>query len=214
MSPAFELFILGITVSSGHCLLFCSPLILPYIAATKKGWGDGILAMLSFSLGHLVMSILWGGLAGLLGNLLVLRVHQFDHIVFLGGGLFISLVGILIILSEERLHPFCQVLKRGTIETRFKGPLILGLILGSLPCLSLSGVLACITLKAQGFYHGLFLGLAFGVGRVFSPLIFLGVLASGLPQGLIKSPKAKTLFGKACGLILLLVGVHLILSRW
>lgn len=54
MSTTVELFIIGITVSFGPCLVFCSPVILPYIAATKQGWREGLRTTLIFLFTRLV----------------------------------------------------------------------------------------------------------------------------------------------------------------
>lgn len=219
MSIPIELFIIGMTVSFGPCLLFCSPVILPYIAATRKGWREGLGAVLIFLLARLVAYVLLGLLAGLLGGLLTKLLHRFGYLVFLFGGLFISLVGLLIIFGKEPFHhprlpgcsgQVCQILRRQVVDSRIKGPAILGLTIGVLPCLPLLGVLAYITLKAQNLWQGAFYGLAFGMGKFISPLILLGILASTLPAGLIKSHRIYGFFSRICGFILFLIGVNLI----
>ena len=212
MSTAIELFIIGITVSFGPCLAFCSPVILPYIAATRRGWRDGLIVILIFSFTRLIAYCLLGLLAGLFGSLLAQRFHQFGYLVFLVGGMFISLLGLLIILGKEPGHHLCQALRKQVVDNRIKGPVMLGLIVGILPCLPLLGVLAYIALEAQNLWHGAFYGLAFGMGKFISPLIPLGVLASALPAGLIKNHRIYGFFSRLCGFILFLIGVNLVVS--
>lgn len=212
MSTAIELFIIGITVSFGSCLAFCSPMILPYIAATRRGWKEGLVAILTFSFTRLITYCLLGLLAGLFGRLLTERLHQFDYLIFLGGGLFITLLGLLIILGKEPHHHLCQVLRRHAVDSSVNGPIMLGLFVGILPCLPLLGVLAYIALRTQNLWQGAFYGLAFGMGKFISPLIPLGVLASALPERLIKNHRIYGLFSRLCGVILFLIGIGLWLN--
>lgn len=213
MSTAIELFIIGITVSFGPCLAFCSPVILPYIAATRHGWREGLRTTLIFLFTRLVAYCLLGLLAGGFGRLLTQWLHQFGYLVFFIGGLFISLLGLLIIFGKEPGHRLCQVLRKNVVDNSIKGPILLGLTVGILPCLPVLGVLAYIALRAQSLWQGAFYGFAFGVGKFISPLIPLGVLASALPAGLIKNPRVYGFFSRICGFILFLIGVNLILSR-
>lgn len=213
MSTAIELFIIGITVSFGPCLAFCSPLILPYIAATRRGWREGFVAILTFSLVRLITYSLLGFLAGLLGSLLTHRVYQFGYLIFLGGGIFISLLGLLIIFGRDYHHHLCQVLRENVVDNSIKGPMLLGLTVSILPCLPLLGVLSYIALETQGLWQGAFYGLAFGMGKFISPLIPLGILASALPAGLIKNQRIHDLFSQICGFVLFLIGVNLVISR-
>jgi len=213
MSTAIELFIIGITVSFGPCLLFCSPVILPYIAATRKGWREGLGAVLIFLLARLIAYVLLGLLAGLLGELFAERFHQFDYLIFLGGGIFISLLGLFIIFGKDYHYHLCQVLRRQIVDNSIKGSIMLGLIAGILPCLPFLGVLAYIALKAEGLWQGAFYGLAFGMGKFISPLIPLGALVSALPAGLIKNQRIYTFFSRLCGFVLFLIGVNLIVAK-
>jgi len=213
MSTAIELFIIGITVSFGPCLLFCSQVILPYIAATRQGWREGLRTMLLFLFTRLVAYVLLGLLAGLFGRLITEWLHQFGYLVNLFGGLFISLLGLLIIFGKEPGHRLCQVLRRHVVDNSIKGPILLGLTVGILPCLPLLGVLAYIALRATDLWQGAFYGLAFGMGKFISPLIPLGILAGSLPKGLIKNQRIYSFFNRLCGFILFIVGLNLAISR-
>ncbi len=213
MSTFIELFIIGITVSFGPCLAFCSPVILPYIAATRRGWREGLKATLLFLSTRLVIYTLLGLLAGLFGRLIAEWLHQFGYMVFFIGGLFILFLGVLIIFGKEPGHRLCQVLRKNVVDNNnIKGPILLGITSSILPCLPLLAVLAYIALMAQSLWQGAFYGFAFGMGKFISPLIPLGVLVSALPAGLIKNQKMYSLFGRVCGFILFLVGVNLIVS--
>lgn len=212
MSIPLELFIIGTTISFGPCLAFCSPVILPYVAATRRGWREGLGAVIIFLLARLGAYVLLGLLAGLLGGVFVEGLRRFEYLVFLFGGLFISLLGLLIIFGNEQGHRSCQVLKRQMVDDSLRGSLLLGLTVGVLPCLPLLGVLSYIALKAQNFWQGAFYGLSFGMGKSISLLIPLAILASSLPESWIKNTKIYDFFRLLCGLILFLIGVNLIVS--
>lgn len=213
MSTAIELFIIGITVSSGLCFAFCGPVILPYIAATRSGWKEGLKATLIFLFSRLVAYCLLGLLAGLLGRLLIAWLRQFEYLIFLIGGILILIIGLMIIFGKESHPLLCQFLSRQVVDNNIKGPMLLGLIVGILPCLPILGVLAYIALKSQNLWQGAFYGFAFGMGKFISPLIPLGVLASALPKGLIKNQRIYIFFSRLCGFILFLVGLNLVISR-
>jgi len=213
MNTSIELFIIGLTVSFGPCLLFCSPVILPYIAATKKGWREGLKSVLIFTLSRLVAYTILGLLVGLLGRLLTEKLYRFDNFLFILGGLFITLLGILIIFGKDPQLRLCQVLRRYTVDSERGGLILLGITVGLLPCLPLLGVLTYIALRATSFWQGALYGFSFGMGTVISPLILFGVLASALPGILIKSQKVLNFFRTACGFLLFLAGVQLIASK-
>lgn len=210
---ALELFIVGITVSYGPCLVFCSPAILSYIAGTKRGWKEGFWASLVFCLTRLAGHIFLGFLAGLSGALAVQRFAQSKNIFFLSGGLFISFLGIIITSGKGVNLGICRFLSERVVNKTALAPAALGLTSGILPCLPLLGVLAYIALRAQNPLQGTFYGLAFGLGTLFSPLIPLGMLTALIPQKLIKAQRTYKLFTRACGLILLIIGISLIFQR-
>ncbi len=213
MNTSIELFIIGLTLSFGPCLLFCSPVILPYIAATKKGWREGLKSIIIFSLSRLVAYTILGLLVGLLGRLFTEKLHKFDYPLFILGGLFIASLGILIIFGKEPQLRLCQILRRHTVDSETGGLILLGLTVGFLPCLPLLGVLTYIALKATSFWQGALYGFSFGMGTAISPLILFGVLASFLPGILIKSQRVLSFFKTACVFLLLLAGVTLRASQ-
>ena len=125
MDVSLELFIIGLTVSVGPCLLFCSPLVLPYIAATRKGFSEGLKAILTFSFARLIAYGSLGLLVGGFGKLLTDWLYKFDYLVFTLGGLFISILGILIIFDKEPQLRICRFLRKQNVENS-TGDLLLG----------------------------------------------------------------------------------------
>lgn len=211
MKIAVELFIIGIAVSFGPCLASCGQVILPYIAATKRGWREGFKATIIFSFTCLVVYVILGLLAGLLGRMLVIWFRQFGYLIFLTGGIFVSIIGVIIILSKGSGHRFCQFLNRQVADDDIKGPVLLGLTLSILPCLPLLGVLAYIALRSQNLWEGAFYGFAFGLGKFISPVIPLGVLAGGLSKGVAGNSRINIFFKWLCGIILFLIGLSFVI---
>ncbi len=211
MSSAFQLFIIGVA-AFGPCSVHCAPVILPYIAATRRTWREGLKTVLIFLLARLVVYCFLGLLAGLFGGLITGWLHQFENYIFLVGGLFIVLVGILVIFGKELKSPFCVALKNRVADDNI-GPLILGLTMGIFPCFVVLGVLAYIALEAQSLWQGAFYGFAFGVGKFISPLILLGPLASTLSARFVKNHRIYWFFSRLCGFIIFLIGVNLIVFR-
>jgi sulfite exporter TauE/SafE len=213
MSPFIELFITGVTISFGPCLASCSPLILPYIAATRQGWRKGLEAILVFSLARLLVYIILGFLSGLIGKGLLRWFDRFDYLVFFGGGLLVSLLGLFIIFEREHHGGICRILRRDIIEGGLKDCIMLGLMVSILPCWPLLGVLAYIGLRTEDLWQGAFYGLVFGLGNFISPLILLGVLAGSLSDKLIKRNRIYGIFQRVCGFVLFFIGINLIVSR-
>ncbi|HAW49829.1 TPA: hypothetical protein DCX16_02620 [bacterium] len=212
MTTFFELFIVGITVSFGPCMAFCSPLILPYIAGTRKNWKEGLSTILIFSFTRLFIYVFLGLLSGILGRFLIAWLNQYSTFLFLAGGLFICLVGLLIVFGQDYKSGLCSFLKSQFIDSRLRGPIILAFAVSLLPCLPIIGMLAYIALKAQNLWQGAIFGLAFGLGKFLSPLIPLGILASFVPSMLIKNMRIYNFFNRLCGVILSMLGMGLIIS--
>lgn len=211
MSSVFQLFIIGVA-AFGPCSAHCAPVILPYIAATRRTWREGLKAVSIFLLARSVVYCFLGLLAALFGGLFTGWLHQFEDYIFLVGGLFIVLVGILVIFGKELKSPLCEALKNRVANDN-TGPLILGLTMGIFPCFVVLAVLAYIALEAQSLWQGAFYGFAFGMGKFISPLILLGPLASTLPTRLIKNNRIYGFFRRLCGFIIFLIGVNLVVFR-
>lgn len=213
MGTFFELFIIGITVSFGPCLVLCSPLILPYIAGTRKGWKEGLVTILLFSFMRLLIFAFLGLLSSLLGSLFVIWLKEYSSFLYLGGGSLICIIGLLIIFGQGHIEGLCLFFKNQLIDDKLKGPIILALAVSILPCLPVVGVFAYIALKAQNIWQGIVFGLAFGLGKFLSPLIPLGVLAGFMPSVLIKDSRIYNFFNCLCGIILFALGIGMIISH-
>jgi sulfite exporter TauE/SafE len=207
-----DLFLTGIALGSGPCLYFCAPILLPYIAATQKGWLEGLKITLAFSFARVVSYVSLSLISATIGQYLIRRFYetQAGTIIYLTVGVFISLLGILIVIGKSLHLHFCPPFK-GTAYEGIKEMILLGLVVGFAPCLPLFGVLTYIAFHSQNFLHGALLGLSFGVGTIVSPLILLGSMAGGTATLLLKKEFVHKIFSRLCGLALLYLGVSMII---
>ncbi len=213
MKVYIAVFIMGITVGWGPCLAFCAPVLLPYIAATRKGWLEGLKATLAFSISRIVPYAILGSISAALGQYLIRNFYQSRAVLIiqiLAAG-FILLAGLVIIVGKSPHLRICRALSKHIGQEGVKGMVLLGFLIGMLPCMPLLGLLTYITLISESFLHGMFLGLTFGVGTLISPLILFGPLAAGASSVLFKKPLIYKIFTRACGLVLIYLGAGMII---
>jgi len=196
-------------------MLVCAPILLPYIAGTKRTWQEGLKATLIFGLTRLVIYTLLGGVVGYIGYYLFQLFYNqlWGMYLWIFAGIFIIALGTLIVLGKGVKNPLCRVLQKQTLEDSTKSMIILGILIGAMPCLPLLAVLTEIMFMAERFYEGLIYGFAFGIGTVISPLLILGALAPLISGKLIRSEKAIRAFNFICGVLLVIVGIYIIWQR-
>ena len=213
MKVYINVFVMGIAMGWGPCLSFCAPVLLPYIAATQKGWLEGLKATLAFSISRIVPYAILGSISAALGQYLVRNFYESKAVLIiqiLAAG-FILLAGLVILIGKSPHLRICQALSKHIGQEGVKGMILLGLLIGILPCMPLLGLLTYITFTSESFLHGMSLGLTFGVGTLISPLILFGTLAGGVSSALFKKPLIYKIFTRACGLILLYLGVGMMI---
>lgn len=209
MNPYINLFLIGLTLSFGPCFFFCSPIILPYIAATKKGWRNGLNAILIFSLGRILAYLTLGILTAFVGSAIHDILAEKTELLLRIGGLLIFFIGLLIIsgIGSRGLCPsWCKELA----GKGFSGTVLLGIIVGFLPCPPLLGVLTYIAVTSKDFLSGFFSSLSFGFGVLISPLLLLGPLAGLFSQLIARNRILNWIFPRLCGIIQAIVGIYLI----
>ena len=198
-------FVQGILIGSGPCFLTCAPLVLPLIAGTKRGWRDGLAAVLVFGLARVSVYTILAGLAGYLGaDLFPMFYSQtWALIIRLTAALFIILIGGLMIAGRQFANPLCVFPQRQTLKHKYKSLIVLGLIVALAPCLPLIAVLTEIMFAAEKFYQGWLYGLSFGLGTLISPLLVLGAF---MPDLAVKFPRVNVI----CGLLLIAAGLFIL----
>ncbi|HID94113.1 MAG TPA: hypothetical protein EYP60_08465 [bacterium (Candidatus Stahlbacteria)] len=214
MKVSTDIFIMGIMLGWGPCLYFCTPILIPYIAGTQKGWLKGLRASLIFSFSRVIAYIMLAIIAASLGHIL-LRKHyesEIGSIVYLVVGLVIVLLGLAILIGKiPRLH-LCQRFANGITRNSTAGIALLGLLIGLSPCIPLFGVLAYIAVESSNVIQGLFYGACFGAGTLLTPLIPMGVLAGGISSLIARKPIIFDIVSRFCGCFLIYIGVRLLIS--
>lgn len=205
------LFFTGLTMGVGPCLAFCGPILFPYIAGSKRSWRGGLKDILIFSASRVVIYAILGLLASNIGYFLteLISSPKFNLIKYLGAGIFVLLLGIIMILGRTKFF-FCRLLHRETIERSTKSMILLGILIGVSPCLPLLGALATIAGLAKGPLVGAFWGFSFGLGTAISPLIILALVAGGLGKLLSLKPILHQVASRLCGCFLVYFGIRLI----
>ena len=210
------MFLSGLALGMGPCLFFCFPILIPIVAGTREGWTEGLKATLVFSVSRLFAYVLLGLLSGLTGELLLRFISQtqFSLYIWIFGGLFIMLLGVLILLGDGHGFPPSQLLMKYTIKDGLRSLALLGFIVGITPCTPLLGVLTYITLSVESPLVGAYYALSFGLGAsITTPLVLAGIVAGGAPSLIFKTPRIHKLFKRSCGLILIILGVKQIISQ-
>lgn len=208
MTQAWELLIMGFSISWGPCFLLCGPLIFSYLAADEKGWKRTLPKILIFASTRLFTFAALGSLAAIFGKSLAGSLQRYDNVLFILTGFFVCLLGLLIILGKSSQPRLCGIMHHFTIDNPFWGAMILGFLLGILPCFPHLVALTYISLISNKLAQGTFYGLSFGMGTIFSPAIILGGLGSSLPD-LIKNPNHHRYLQWGCGILLLFLGIRI-----
>lgn len=163
--------------------------------------------------GCLVPQLVYSSSAGMLITDII-HGEGFATYIWGGAGIFVSLVGVLMLWGKEpRLH-LCQLLMRHTINDSTMSMDLLSFVVGIASyCAPFLGILTYIAFTIKDPLAGAFYALCFGLGTaIVTPLIAMGILASVLPRVLFKSPKILGIFKRSCGLLSLLFGARLIIS--
>lgn len=203
----------GIGMGWGPCLALSGPVLLPYIAATKGGWREGLRASVSFSIGRIFGVALLGGLA----TVAFASINRFfppyrSGYLHLAMGIVIVLMGTLIVLGRGFELPLHRVVAERLVGRGSRSMLGLGFLMGISPCVPLVAILTYIACTATNVLQGVVYAVSFGIGTAF-PVMVLGPLVGLLP-GRIRSPKWLRAFRVVCGLILVLFGLQLLYFTW
>lgn len=203
------IFIQGMVIGSGPCLLLCAPVVLPLVAGTQRSFWEGFFAVIEFSFGRILVYTLLGGLFGYFGYWLTgfLIDPRAAAAVWVAVGGFIIFLGGLLVFGREWGNQFCH---KYSGESLF----LMGILVGLSPCLPLLAILTQIALFSRQIWIGALYGLSFGLGTLFSPLIIIGALLPLIPGYLFKEERVRRIFNAICGMTLILVGAYLIFTQF
>jgi ABC-type nickel/cobalt efflux system permease component RcnA len=213
----FELFALGLAWGlSGPCLLTCAPILVPFVAGREGNLKIAFFDTAIFSIGKFSAYILLGFLAGLSSHILNKFLESSSvYLLKIFVGILMSIIGILIIIGKNPQIKFCQILRKNLIERSAKSLLIIGFVIGILPCAPLLVILFEIALISKNALSGLVYGSAFGIGVSITPFLILAPLAgffSFIPEKFFTSNTSKIIFRIFCGIILFILGIQLLLT--
>jgi sulfite exporter TauE/SafE len=208
----FFLFFLGFSFGCGPCLASCGPLIISYIAGTKKNIFKSIFAYTLFSLARITVYVVLSLVIFFLGRLFLEQyIPVINRYVVILGSSFIILVGILMVLGKRTDFYACCFFREHILENDKKSIFALGLITGLLPCAPLLATFSYIAMVSRFWLDSLFYSFFFGLGTFFSPLLLLVMLAGLIPRFLItKKAFYSRIFCCVCGLIMVFLGVELL----
>jgi sulfite exporter TauE/SafE len=209
----FSLFLSGIFLGSGPCLVSCGPFLVSFISGASKDFKESFRIWSIFSLTRIFAYTVLGFIAGLFSQEVVYRIYQgnFGRYLLIFGGIFLCFIGMVMILGGRKQNRICRVLEEGFIKRGIKSAAIFGLVIGFIPCAPLLAILSYIVLISGSWSKGMLYSFSFGLGTLISPLIILIFLASLVPKMLDKT-KFFSIFQKLCGLIIGILGIGLIIK--
>ncbi len=207
MSDILQLFLIGVVSSYGACFISCWPIALPYVTASDDAMRGRLKAAIAFLSAKLVVYVFYGTAAAFLGRLVSGWFIEHANIIFIISGIAVVILGVQAALAGT--HPCNAILKRLKVKGKVVSAALLGIFAGIVPCATSSAVLAYIAFSAETTLMGALLGLAFGVGKFFSPLIPASILSSYFANRL----KINFVWLRyVCASLVIILGLRLILK--
>jgi len=200
-----ELFIAGLTLGFGPCFLFCGPIIFSYIFAKGLNHKRGLLFTVIFSLGRIIAYSILGLIAVAFVSTLGIQKNIFKQIA---GVIILLMLPIYDLAKDNKLCNFFQRSFGKNIKTN---SFLLGVFIGLTPCAPLVGILTYIACKSENIFYGFFNGFVFGLGTLFSPLIFVGLFSGLFTSYISKTGKFFLIFKIIANIALVYFGVKLLL---
>ncbi|HTY13033.1 MAG TPA: sulfite exporter TauE/SafE family protein [Candidatus Omnitrophota bacterium] len=201
------IFLQGIAIGSGPCLMFCAPIVLPFLAGTQRSMAEGIWAVIEFSIGRLAVYISMGALFGYFGYWLykLLVDPRLVSGIWIAISVYLIVLGATMALGREGGIKFCRLHSGENMIT-------LGVLAGLSPCFPLLAVMTEIALFSKSAAVGALYALVFGLGTVISPLVVLGALIPFIPSYLLRSERTRYWFSAICGIVMVLSGLYLLIK--
>lgn len=208
----YYLFISGVLLGSGPCLSLCAPILVAYTTTHKASLKKSIFSYIIFSLCKLTSYTILGIFCALgvkiLHNPIFIKYLNFTNFIL---GYFIVIIGISVIFYKgKKTAKICQWVHKGNI----KNVGVLGILIGFTPCLPLLGILNYILLISHTIFEAVIFSFTFGLGTIFSPLLFFVMLSAKLANRLSQNNTLKLIIRITCGMIILFLGGKIILQRF
>ena len=207
-----SLFLLGLSFGSGACIASCGPLLITYLVGTEKNVTKSITSYILFSVARIAVYVILSLCVFLVGRFVIMRfVADILRYLVVAGGALIMVMGVLVAMGKEYKFALCGVLHKRLIEHDVKSILIMGLVIGLLPCAPLIALFSYVGLVSKTWAQSLVYSLSFGLGTAFSPLIFLAVFAGAMPKFLGARGQAVIRAVRyICAAIIIILGTQLV----
>ena len=223
----FSLFLMGLSFGLGPCMASCGPILISYIAGSKKNILKGLGVYLLFSLSRIAVYLFLALAIFFLGKFIIETwLGRFSKYIFVLAGSFLIMLGILIasgrnletlfILRQPAwLNKSCQFLHKSLLAHDKKSIILMGLIIGILPCGPLLALFGYLGLISKTWIEALIYSFSFGLGTLISPLLILSALA-GLIPNFLEGQKVSyyKILSFICGLIIVFLGIQLIIRAY
>jgi sulfite exporter TauE/SafE len=205
----------GLLGGFGHCIGMCGPVVASYAFGgnvNRDGLPARLMPHLLYNAGRITTYSLVGGLMGLTGAFLNVagQLAGLQNAVAVLAGIIMIILGLNILALfgstrwiEKHNFPVLRVAKQAVSSISPLRFLLLGLVLGLLPC-GLSYTVFIAAAGTGGFFPGMMTALLFGLGTL--PAVFLfGFMVSRLGAVL------RGRLYKAGGIIVVIMGVYFLL---
>lgn len=197
----FSVWLLGISVGFTACTTSCLPYMGSWVFSRGTNLRTTLLDTSLFALGKICAYIFLGGLAGLIGAILLdyLKLGIGNGLI----GLASIAAGAWLIRQQSRTHAGCGMSRRQHLP-----PMLLGFSLSFIPCAPLAALLAACA-NAGSATLGLSYGLMFGLGAALTPLFIVLPLLGSLGREIqLRHPWLKQGLAYVGGLVLIIIGVY------
>lgn len=210
---AWSLFLTGLVLGYGPCLLSCGPMLVSYIAATKEGPAGGLRTYAIFALTKILVYLALGVLVGFFGEFVLHRLFESAWLKFFyfGFGVFLFILGVLLCAEKFPWGKKCSGWFGAGGQKDIKNIIVFGLVVSFSPCWPLLAVLGYIALISDHWTKGLLYMGSFGLGTVISPMIVLSMAAGWIARVLHRHERILRLTRIFCGAILCYLGFALML---
>ena len=207
-----SIFLLGLSFGAGPCIASCGPILLSYVAGTKKDILKSIFTYTLFSLSRITAYIILCLAVFFFGRFVQERLLSgiFYKIFILASTLFIVLTGVLMIIGRKIEFKFLRSLHGIMLERDNKSIAALGFIMGLVPCVPLLTLFYYVGLVSKTWLHSVVYSVIFGLGTSISPLLILVLLAGFIPNIIGAKEKIYAIFSRICGIIIVILGLQLL----
>lgn len=205
---------MGLSFGAGPCLASCGPILVSYLAGSKRNIPKGIVDYVLFSAARVLVYLVLGLGVFFLGRFVIGNLLSgLSRYVLIIGGIFIILIGVFTAFDGVIKFQPCQSLYQRIFSSDTKNIFIIGLVVGLLPCAPLLAILSYVGITSRSVFEAILYSLFFGLGTALSPLILLVVITGLIPNWMAKQgAKPQRIFALISGLVIVFLGVRLLRS--